>query len=578
MSLLLEALKRAERAKRQQTEGIQADEVAASTPPVLPPATNEPAPSTARQELDLSGLEAFEASLLDQPSVPTLTAEEGATTGASESVAPLEFAHIPLDLAPPAIDSRAGESDNDLPTIEWSALELDVPSAPSPLTTDSPALLETTGSTLDTTPPERVEPTLSAPPSAELTFTASSEKTPPLTITPSEPPPSLALETITAAAATLAPEPPAASPPEKTAQFSTTAKPPATEAAREEAQDKARRLLGKPAPAIPEPATPPRVSRRQWVLLSLLLGAVTIGAGGTYFFWPQMTLSPTPMTTPPPAATANELATEAATESAATAQTLPPSPTGSASPEKPAMQTKEPAPGNPEDLAHAPHAPAPPPAPEAAPAPTTPAAPAGPISIVRNPPRIDVLDESVRQGFAAYERGDYHNARLQYQRAVKADPRNRQAMLGLAATEEANGNASAAATLYTQALTLDPRDSVAQAALLSLTTADPSQGESKLRSLLAEQPDRPFLHFALGNVLAAQQRWPEAEQAYFRASGLDPSNPDFAFNLAVSLDQLHQLQPAREHYQRALDLADKRPARFDRQAARQRLGQLSPQA
>jgi tetratricopeptide (TPR) repeat protein len=207
----------------------------------------------------------------------------------------------------------------------------------------------------------------------------------------------------------------------------------------------------------------------------------------------------------------------------------------------------------------------------------TPAAPPGPISIVRNPPRIDVLDESVRQGFAAYDRGDYSTARMQYQKASKADPRNRQAILGLAATEEATGNSSAAASLYVQALTLDPRDSVAQAALLNLTTADPAQGESKLRLLLTEQPDRPFLHFALGNVLAAQQRWPEAEQAYFRASGLDTGNPDFAFNLAISLDQLHQRQPAREYYQRALDLASKRPARFDRQSARQRLEQLSAQ-
>ena len=53
----------------------------------------------------------------------------------------------------------------------------------------------------------------------------------------------------------------------------------------------------------------------------------------------------------------------------------------------------------------------------------------------------------------------------------------------------------------------------------------------------------------------AQGRWPDAQTAFFDAVSNEPTNADYAYNLAVSLDQLGQAGPAAAYYQRALDLA-----------------------
>ena len=99
--------------------------------------------------------------------------------------------------------------------------------------------------------------------------------------------------------------------------------------------------------------------------------------------------------------------------------------------------------------------------------------------------------------------------------------------------------------------------------------------ESRLKTLIAGQPQSAQLHFSVGNQYAHQSRWTEAQAAYFKAYSIDPANADYAFNLAVSLDQLRQKKPALEYYQRALALVDKRAASFDPAQARTRVQELS---
>ena len=57
-----------------------------------------------------------------------------------------------------------------------------------------------------------------------------------------------------------------------------------------------------------------------------------------------------------------------------------------------------------------------------------------------------------------------------------------------------------------------------------------------------------------------------------------PENPDYAYNLAVSLDQLRQPKLALDYYRRALALAQTRAASFDQALARIRVQALSQAA
>jgi len=184
------------------------------------------------------------------------------------------------------------------------------------------------------------------------------------------------------------------------------------------------------------------------------------------------------------------------------------------------------------------------------------------------------VDPQLERAYEAVQRNDLDTAREIYQGVLQRDPNNHDALLGMAAVDVRLRNYEPAEARYLRLLELDPRDGYAQAGLLALRQADPVASESRLKNLLASQPDSPQLLFALGNQYALQSRWSEAQQAYFRALAADPENPDYAFNLAVSLDHLHQRPQAVEFYRRSLALADRRSATFDRALAAARAREL----
>jgi len=183
---------------------------------------------------------------------------------------------------------------------------------------------------------------------------------------------------------------------------------------------------------------------------------------------------------------------------------------------------------------------------------------------------------SPESGYAAYLAGDLATARANYQEVSREEPANRDALLGLAAIDVRAGRYEPAEAVYLRLLQSDPRDSHAHAALIELRAGrmDPLAAESRVKSLLANDPSAEVLYFTLGNQLALQGRWAEAERHYSKALAADPDNADFAYNLAVSLDHLHQSRLALEYYGRALALAEKRGASFEIAAARSRVQQL----
>jgi Tfp pilus assembly protein PilF len=146
----------------------------------------------------------------------------------------------------------------------------------------------------------------------------------------------------------------------------------------------------------------------------------------------------------------------------------------------------------------------------------------------------------------------------------------------MAAVELRAQDYAAADRYYQRVLRLDPRNPHAHAGMLALRNqeVDPVMAESRVKSLMAREPGADGLQFTLGNQYAQQGRWGEAQQAYFKALASDPKNPDFAYNLAVSLDHLRQVKPALQHYRLAVQLAEGRGAGFDAAAVRARIAQL----
>jgi tetratricopeptide (TPR) repeat protein len=209
-----------------------------------------------------------------------------------------------------------------------------------------------------------------------------------------------------------------------------------------------------------------------------------------------------------------------------------------------------------------------------APGPRAPGSGRTEVSASRAAPQVH---PKVGSAYAAYLAGDLAAARADYQQALREEPGNRDAALGLAALDVRAGRHEAAETAYLRLLQADPRDAHAHAALIALRAGrvDPVAAESRVKLMLAENPSAHVLNFTLGNQFAQQGRWAEAQQEYFKAYAAEPDNPDFAYNLAVSLDHLRQPSLALQYYQRAITLAKARGASFQLQVAEDRAAQLT---
>ncbi|RZT10803.1 Tetratricopeptide repeat-containing protein [Duganella sp. CF402] len=216
-------------------------------------------------------------------------------------------------------------------------------------------------------------------------------------------------------------------------------------------------------------------------------------------------------------------------------------------------------------------------APRAEQMPTLAAPDSGEIRVARSmqvSPVAPVLDGA----YNAFNSGDLPAAQQQYDQALGQDPNNRDALLGAAAVAARQGQKDKAAGFYLRLLELAPNDGAATAGLIGLRQGDISRSEARLKAILATNPDAAPVLFALGNLYAQQGRWGDAQQAYFRAAGAAPDNPDYAYNLAIGLDRLNQPKLAVNYYQRALALAQDKAVGFDRNALRKRLHELGASA
>ncbi len=269
-----------------------------------------------------------------------------------------------------------------------------------------------------------------------------------------------------------------------------------------------------------------------WILIVM---AVLMLAGGALYYWYPGAPKPA-MPEPPPTAVA------------------PPPPLPQPAPEK--------APG----AAALPKSPEPSSAPQPAEA-----QPVNTVRINRHPLKEAVNPLSVK-GYQAMMARNLEEARKDYAGLLSRDPQNREALLGLAAIALKRGRNALAERYYGRVLEIDPEDPVATANLVNMR--NPPDGESRLKSLLRNSPDSGALYFSLGNQYASQSQWLDAQQAYFSAYTKETGNPDYAFNLAVSLDHLNQAALALKYYKLALALSGNGFPGFDPKAAENRIKEL----
>jgi Flp pilus assembly protein TadD len=198
------------------------------------------------------------------------------------------------------------------------------------------------------------------------------------------------------------------------------------------------------------------------------------------------------------------------------------------------------------------------------------------IVVSRGDNTLPRVNPAVNDAYAALESGRFEAARPLYEQALRTEPNNIDALLGLAAIAQHENRTDDASKMYLRILNIDPRHALAQTGLIALLgRADPQAAETRLKQLAARDPS-PSLYFTLGNLYADQGQWSQAQQAYFQSHHLEAGNPDYAYNLAVALEHLGQQKLALGFYRRALQLAAGRGrANFNSSQAQARITQLA---
>ena len=185
----------------------------------------------------------------------------------------------------------------------------------------------------------------------------------------------------------------------------------------------------------------------------------------------------------------------------------------------------------------------------------------------------DPINLLLQQAYHQYQQGRYADSLKNYKQIIETEKYNPDAWLGMAANYIKLGDYALARQSYRRLLNFDPDNSYAQAGMAMLTEAKylPQQ-EAELKSLIQQQPNAAHLYFALGALYGKNNQWAAAQSAYFKAWSLENNNPDYAYNLAVSLDHIGQNKSALKFYQKALQLNNNN--RMDIKALQQRIKTL----
>lgn len=185
------------------------------------------------------------------------------------------------------------------------------------------------------------------------------------------------------------------------------------------------------------------------------------------------------------------------------------------------------------------------------------------------------LSANLEGAYKALLVGKYDEAKISYLGILDQHPKQIDALLGLAKIFSHEKNSVEARALYETVLRADDANTIAQLGLLHTYQGESSFNKLNiLQELTKKFPESPQIAAALGHELVERSKWVEAQKAYFQAFSLAPTSAPFAYNLAVSLDQMGKYSSAINFYKKALILNEEYASTLDAVSVNTRLRQL----
>jgi tetratricopeptide (TPR) repeat protein len=169
--------------------------------------------------------------------------------------------------------------------------------------------------------------------------------------------------------------------------------------------------------------------------------------------------------------------------------------------------------------------------------------------------------------------GEPEKARREFEKALKLDPNNAEALLNMAAIHQGEGKVDKAEHLVQRALAVNP-NSIGALAQLAEIQRDQGELDESIRlfsEALAIDDAHPFLWIGIGDVLQRAGRFEPAVEAFRSVLELDPDSFNARYNLGVTYSNMGREDEAMAIYEEALARAPKHPKA---PAARNNLGAL----
>ena len=179
---------------------------------------------------------------------------------------------------------------------------------------------------------------------------------------------------------------------------------------------------------------------------------------------------------------------------------------------------------------------------------------------------MDKINQAIQAGYAAYQRGDFAEARRRLRRVKHPKAVH---LLGL--VEKGDGDLQKAMQLLRRAAALDSRDPeiANNLARTAQDTGDLDTAESEFRRALRIQPEfRPAM-VGLSHLLVAIERWPEAHKLFAQLLPASPADPSLRHGFAMTLLGLGQPEEAEALFTALVEEGNKAPQiRYMRARAR----------
>lgn len=164
---------------------------------------------------------------------------------------------------------------------------------------------------------------------------------------------------------------------------------------------------------------------------------------------------------------------------------------------------------------------------------------------------------------------NYRAALDRFHDALLYKPKDAEATYGLAVTQEKLELFLQSYQNYKDYLTLLPEGPTSKEAKEGMARLEPRIGKNNMGTSAATQAAAKTEE---GQRLLANNDYAAAKLDFEEALRLDPDNADTHFHLAQSLQGLQQLEPARMHYRKYLELKPKGPLAAD---ARRNINQIA---